>query len=217
MTETLDSVQKRVEGYYRNIRAQLFNYDFVCAGQRRQLYKLRRSILEADSEQIFNLMLEQGDVTAAGVVAEANKAAGGKEAPDAPATVAKLAQFFGGPAFLKLSPAELAKGGGRGGELSAEAAAAAGRAALGAKAAALDAKRPGLAAATARYLLLVQLDTLWKQHMADVRTVQDMVGLRSLASQDPLIEFREEATVLYQRMLKVAAYNSVFSFGSYSP
>ena len=52
---------------------------------------------------------------------------------------------------------------------------------------------------------------------ADVRTVQDMVGLRAIAGRDPLLEFREDIDQLYARMLKVVAYNAVFSFFSYSP
>jgi preprotein translocase subunit SecA len=44
-----------------------------------------------------------------------------------------------------------------------------------------------------------------------------MVGLRAIAGRDPLLEFREDIDQLYARMLKVVAYNAVFSFFSYSP
>jgi preprotein translocase subunit SecA len=169
-------------------------------------------VLGSDSAQILKLLLEQSETTVNGIVAEANKAG---KAADAAATVGKLQQFFGGPALLPLAPAALATGG-RGG-LSADAAAVAAEGALQSKAQALDGQRADLAAATARYLLLVQLDSLWKKHIADVRTVQDMVGLRAIAGRDPLTEFREEITALYDRMLKVAAYNTVFSFFSYNP
>jgi preprotein translocase subunit SecA len=156
-------------------------------------------------------MREQCEATVAGIVTEANKAG---KAADSAATVAKLQQFFGGPALLPLAPAALALGDGG---LSAAPAETAAEAALRAKCAALDSKRTALAAATARYLLLVQLDSLWKKHMADVRTVQDMVGLRAIAGRDPLLEFREDIDQLYARMLKVVAYNAVFSFFSYTP
>ncbi|KAJ1626524.1 SecA Wing/Scaffold [Pavlovales sp. CCMP2436] len=175
------------------------------------MYALRRRVLASDSAQILKLMQEQSETTVNGIVAEANKA--GKDA-DAAATVGKLQQFFGGPALLPLAPAALAPG--RSG-LSADAATTAAEGALQTKTQALDGTRADLAAATARYLLLVQLDVQWKKHIADVRTVQDMVGLRAIAGRDPLIEFRQEISTLYDRMLKVAAYNTVFSFFSYNP
>jgi preprotein translocase subunit SecA len=212
VTETLDGVQKRVESYYSSIRRQIFDYDAISATQRIRMYQLRREVLSAPDDQILSMMAEQCEMTVQGIIAEANKA--GNDA-DAAATATKLQQFFGGPALLPLAPDAL--GGGTRSGLSAGAALGSARGALDAKCKALDSKRAALAAATARYLLLVQLDSLWKKHLMDVRTVQDMVGLRAIAGKDPLTEFRNDISALYERMLKVVAYNVVFSFFSYTP
>lgn len=202
VTETLATVQQKVEAYYRYIRRQLYQYDVVAAQQRLTVYALRRKILGAPDDELLGVLAEQCETTANGILSEASATlkGGGAAAAAAEASasaVGKLRQFFG--AALELGDAELAAGA----ELDASKAQSAARAALERKAAALDGARDSLAAATARYLLLVQLDTLWKQHIADMRSVQDMVGLRSVAGLDPLIEFREETSTLYERMLKV--------------
>lgn len=211
VTETLDSVQKKVEAYYRFVRRQLFQYDAVTARQRVAVYALRRLILTADSAKILELVEDRAMTTAEGILKEAAKAEDG--AVDS--CLAKLRQFFGGEALLPLKAEELQASSST--QLNDAAALAAVHSALAAKKSELDSKKPDLAAATARYLLLVQLDSLWKSHLANMRSVQDMVGLRSVAGRDPLLEYQEETSGMYDRMLKVLAYNTIFSFFSYSP
>jgi preprotein translocase subunit SecA len=54
----------------------------------------------------------------------------------------------------------------------------------------------------ARQLLLSTIDELWTDHLTVLERVDEAIGLRVYAEIDPLVEFRREAGLLFQDMLR---------------
>merc|ERR1719424_2448429 len=80
---------------------------------------------------------------------------------------------------------------------------AASKAVLKSKADSLDGTRDGLAFESARYLLLLQTDNLWKGH------IKAMNYLKVFAQEDPLDVYRSEGLTLFESMQKSLRQNSV--------
>jgi preprotein translocase subunit SecA len=62
---------------------------------------------------------------------------------------------------------------------------------------------------TGRQLLLTTIDDLWTDHLSTLERLDEAIGLRSYAQLDPLVEFRREANILYQDMLREIRLNAV--------
>ena len=97
-----------------------------------------------------------------------------------------------------------------------ERAAAAVRSALANKEDERDTLRPGLAAEAERYLSLLQIDLLWKQHMKSMGFVRDFAGLRAYAQEDPLVVYQTEGLKLYDSMQVAYRQNTAYSFFQYT-
>ena len=123
----------------------------------------------------------------------------------------KLAVFF---ASIQLDAASLS---GLSRAECEETARTAARKALDAKLESLDAVREGLGFESARYLMLLQTDNLWKGHMKAMSFVKDFAGLKVYNQEDPLDVYREEGLELFQSMDKSLRQNSVYSFFAYQP
>ena len=74
-----------------------------------------------------------------------------------------------------------------------------------------------VAAKTARYVSLLQVDTLWTQHMKRLNYVKDFAGLKAYAQEDPLEVYRTEGDKLFDSMQKAYQQNTAFSFAQYNP
>ena len=62
---------------------------------------------------------------------------------------------------------------------------------------------------TGRQLLLLTIDDLWTDHLSTLERLDEAVGLRTYAQCDPLVEFRREANILYQDMLREIRLSTV--------
>jgi len=210
VTETVKSVQDGVERYYYELRKGLFDFDEVLAAQREDTYAKRDRALTAAADAT---LAQLGEYTAAVVedIFGANwKGSGAADAALAEKLTAKLLQFFS-----ELDGLEKLEGMGRAEALALAQAAA--DAALQAKAASLDGARAGLAYESARYLMLLQTDNLWKSHMKSMNYVKDFAGLKVYNQEKPIDVYRAEGLRLYERMQVTVRQNSVFSFFAYRP
>ncbi|VAH76381.1 unnamed protein product [Triticum turgidum subsp. durum] len=52
-----------------------------------------------------------------------------------------------------------------------------------------------------RFLILSNIDKLWKEHLQALKFVQQAVGLRGYAQRDPLIEYKLEGYNLFLDMM----------------
>ncbi|HUU01335.1 MAG TPA: preprotein translocase subunit SecA [Myxococcota bacterium] len=61
---------------------------------------------------------------------------------------------------------------------------------------------PGIVHELGRRILLQSIDDLWTDHLTNLERLEDGIGLRGYAQVDPLIEWRKEATILWQELLR---------------
>jgi preprotein translocase subunit SecA len=62
-----------------------------------------------------------------------------------------------------------------------------------------------------RFLILSNIDKLWKEHLQALKFVQQAVGLRGYAQRDPLIEYKLEGYNLFLDMMAQIRRNVIYA------
>ncbi|AES61558.1 preprotein translocase subunit SecA [Medicago truncatula] len=212
LTKALDEAQKKVENYFFDIRKQLFEYDEVLNSQRDRVYTERRRALQSDNLQ--SLLIEYAELTIDDIL-EANI---GSDAPkdswDLDKLIAKIQQYCyllndltpdllrnecpdyeGLRSYLRL----------RGKEAYLQ------------KRDITEQQAPGLMKEAERFLILSNIDRLWKEHLQALKFVQQAVGLRGYAQRDPLIEYKLEGYNLFLEMMAQIRRNVIYSIYQFKP
>jgi preprotein translocase subunit SecA len=182
VSRTLESAQKRVEGYNYDMRKNVVQYDNVINRHRRVVYVMRRKILEGDDikPEIERLMRAK--------IAELT---------DVPAkNNPKFADEFG--AVFPLENSVITSiGVEKKDRLRAEKA-------IEAVKALYDAKEKDLTSETLRKVerdvYLQVLDTLWMQHLENMQHLREGIHWRSVGQRDPLVEYRSESSKLFESL-----------------
>lgn len=68
-----------------------------------------------------------------------------------------------------------------------------------------------------RFLILNNIDRLWKEHLQALKFVQQAVGLRGYAQRDPLIEYKLEGYNLFLEMMAQIRRNVIYSVYQFQP
>lgn len=195
VSKTLESAQKRVEGYNYDTRKNVVQYDNVINRHRKVVYKIRRQILEgADiKEEIVRLLVDKvKDLTVLPAknepkfvenfesvipIGEKKITQIGAEKKDAKRT--KSAQEAA-LAFYKQREKELGTDLMRGLE---------------------------------RDVYLQIVDVLWMQHLENMQHLREGIHWRSVGQRDPLVEYRSESQKLFeslQRTLRDEVLRTIF-------
>ena len=182
VSKTLESAQKRVEGYNFDTRKNVVQYDNVINRHRKVVYTMRRKILDGDNikPEIQRLLGEL--VTDLTLVP-------GKNNP-------KFAEQF--ESVIPISDKEIEKIG-----LEKKDRA---RRDLALKAAekqyAAKEKELGtdLIRQVEREVYLQVLDTLWMQHLENMQHLREGIHWRSVGQRDPLVEYRSESQKLFESL-----------------
>nr|CAB3477068.1 unnamed protein product [Digitaria exilis] len=167
LTRALDEAQRKVENYFFDIRKQLFEYDEVLNSQRDRVYAERRRALASDS--LESLIVEYAELTMDDIL-EANI---GPDTPkenwDLSKLIAKLQQYC----YLldDLTP-ELLESKSSSYEDLQEYLRKRGREAYFQKAEIVEKQAPGLMKEAERFLILSNIDRLWKEHLQALKFVQ---------------------------------------------
>uniref|UniRef100_A0A0D3EN61 Protein translocase subunit SecA n=1 Tax=Oryza barthii TaxID=65489 RepID=A0A0D3EN61_9ORYZ len=212
LTRALDEAQRKVENYFFDIRKQLFEYDEVLNSQRDRVYAERRRALASDS--LESLIVEYAELTMDDIL-EANI---GPDTPredwDLSKLIAKLQQYC----YLldDLTP-ELLEGKSSSYEDLQEYLRTRGREAYYQKAEIVEKQAPGLMKEAERFLILSNIDRLWKEHLQALKFVQQAVGLRGYAQRDPLIEYKLEGYNLFLDMMAQIRRNVIYSVYQFKP
>ncbi|KAK1412484.1 hypothetical protein QVD17_33771 [Tagetes erecta] len=212
LTKALDEAQRKVENYFFDIRKQLFEYDEVLNSQRDRVYTERRRALE--SEDLQSLLIEYAELTIDDIL-EANI---GSDAPkenwDFEKLIAKLQQYC----YLlnDLTPDLLASKSSSYEDLR-DYLRLRGREAYLQKRDIVDREAPGLMKEAERFLILSNIDRLWKEHLQALKFVQQAVGLRGYAQRDPLIEYKLEGYNLFIEMMAQIRRNVIYSIYQFKP
>ncbi|KAG5514064.1 hypothetical protein RHGRI_035465 [Rhododendron griersonianum] len=212
LTKALDEAQRKVENYFFDIRKQLFEYDEVLNSQRDRVYTERRRALESDNLQ--SLLIEYAELTMDDIL-EANI---GRDAPrenwDLEKLILKLQQYC----YLlnDLTPDLLASKCSSYEELR-DYLHLRGREAYLQKKDTVEKQAPGLMKEAERFLVLSNIDRLWKEHLQALKFVQQAVGLRGYAQRDPLIEYKLEGYNLFIEMMAQIRRNVIYSVYQFQP
>ncbi|XP_068493430.1 protein translocase subunit SecA, chloroplastic [Phaseolus vulgaris] len=212
LTKALDEAQRKVENYFFDIRKQLFEYDEVLNSQRDRVYTERRRALESDNLQ--SLLIEYAELTMDDIL-EANI---GSDAPkdswDLEKLIAKIQQYCHmlndlTPDFLKNECSDY--------EALRNYLRLRGREAYRQKRDIVEEQATGLMKEAERFLILSNIDRLWKEHLQALKFVQQAVGLRGYAQRDPLIEYKLEGYNLFLDMMAQIRRNVIYSVYQFQP
>ncbi|KFK30731.1 hypothetical protein AALP_AA6G019900 [Arabis alpina] len=206
LTKALDEAQRKVENYFFDIRKQLFEFDEVLNSQRDRVYTERRRALVSDS--LESLIIEYAELTMDDIL-EANIGPDTpKESWDLEKLIAKVQQYC----YLlnDLTP-DLLKSQGSTYEGLQDYLRARGRDAYLQKREIVEKQAPGLMKDAERFLILSNIDRLWKEHLQALKFVQQAVGLRGYAQRDPLIEYKLEGYNLFLEMMAQIRRNVIYS------
>ncbi|NEQ25622.1 MAG: preprotein translocase subunit SecA, partial [Microcoleus sp. SIO2G3] len=209
-TRSLEGAQKKVETYYYDIRKQVFEYDEVMNNQRRAIYAERRRVLEGQDlkEQVIKYAEKTMDDIAEAYIN-----------PDLPSEeweldklVAKVKEFV--YLLQDLEPDQLQ-------DLSLSEIKTflheQVRIAYDLKEAQVDQASPGLMRQAERFLILQQIDTLWREHLQRMDGLRESVGLRGYGQKDPLIEYKSEGYEIFLDMMTDIRRNVVYSLFQFQP
>lgn len=182
VSKTLESAQKRVEGYNFDTRKNVVQYDNVINRHRRVVYTMRRKILEGDDikPEIQRLIEEKV-----------------RELTYLPAkNNSKFAEEF--EAIFPVDVKEIhvigeEKKDKRRFELGL-------KEALGFYASKEDELTPDTMRKVEREVYLQVLDTLWMQHLENMQHLREGIHWRSVGQRDPLVEYRSESQTLFESL-----------------
>jgi len=185
VTRAVESAQKKVEGRNFEIRKTLLDYDNVMNQQREVIYSLRRELmLEEDLNPIINEFMDDlldniyDDVHAkkSNISEELSKL-----------TRARLIEVFSIDRLLpdneKLPSIDAARNYIL--DILKE----------------LNNDAPELYTDILRFFLLNELDRCWKEHLRNMDSLRDGIGLRGYGQKDPKLEYKREGFQLFQEML----------------
>ena len=179
VTKTLESAQKRIEGFNFDSRKNVVQYDNVINRHRRVVYMMRRKILEGESIRYeIDRLMKEATASLTEFSARVNKNFN-KEFTAVFDLDKDLVDTIG----LMRKERDRAK-----------LAYTAVKEAYAAKEAEFS---PEVMRKIEREVYLKVLDTLWMQHLENMQHLREGIHWRSVGQRDPLVEYRNESQKLF--------------------
>jgi preprotein translocase subunit SecA len=210
LTRSLEGAQKKVETYYYDIRKQVFEYDEVMNKQRRAIYAERRRVLEG--LDLKEQVLGYAEKTMDEIVDYYINPDLPSEDWDLAKLVSKVKEFVYLLADLEPEQLEDLSVGEIKTFLHEQV-----RIAYDIKEAEIDSVQPGLMRQAERFFILNQIDTLWREHLQQMDSLRESVGLRGYGQKDPLIEYKSEGFEMFLDMMINIRRNVVYSLFQFQP
>jgi preprotein translocase subunit SecA len=192
ISKAIETAQKKVEARNYDIRKQVVEFDDVMNDQRKVIYEQRADIMDAESvsETITDMRAETAAALVAvscpdGTYPEQWDIEGLKEGIDAvfslqPPIDDWIQEEAVDPEMITLRLQRLAD------EV------------MGAK---LDGVEPDRWTEVEKQILIQTLDHHWKEHLATLDALRQVIHLRSYAQKKPIDEYKQEAFMLFERLL----------------
>ncbi len=187
---SIESAQKKVEGFNFDARKHVVEYDDVMNKQREIIYGERRKVLEgADTrdniEAYIRELIDKG--------VEAHCQARHSENWEVEELIQYLSAYFPIPPGSQFPPEVLAKGSVALAEVIHESAMAA-----------YQAKEDQIGAelmrSVERWVMLHTIDSKWVEYLTQMEHFREGIGLRAYGQKDPLIEYKNEAFTMFQEL-----------------
>jgi len=192
ISKAIETAQKKVEARNYDIRKQVVEYDDVMNDQRKVIYEQRAEIMDADT--VNDVVVDMRAETVASLVAafcppgtypEQWDVAGLKESVD---EILGLKPPF--DAWLEEEAVEQ--------ETIIERLQALADEAMAHKLGEIEPERWNQ---VEKNILLQTLDHFWKEHLATLDSLRSIIHLRSYAQKKPIDEYKQEAFLLFERLL----------------
>ncbi len=194
LTKAIETAQKKVEARNYDIRKQVVEYDDVMNDQRKVIYEQRADIMDAES--VDDMVADMRAETVNTIVGEACPPNSYPEQWDVAGMRTRLEEVLNLDLQIEAWLEEEAIDP----EIVEERVQAAADAAIAEKMAQLE---PETWLQVEKSILLQHLDHHWKEHLATLDALRQVVHLRAYAQKTPINEYKQEAFSLFQRMLDV--------------
>ncbi|MDK2766565.1 MAG: preprotein translocase subunit SecA [Sphingomonas sp.] len=193
LTKAIETAQKKVEARNYDIRKQVVEYDDVMNDQRKVIYEQRADIM--DAETVGDVVEDMRAETVNDLVGTACPPETYPEQWDIEGLKARAQEMLGIEAPVEqwiaetdgIEPEDVEN---RIRELAA--------ARVAAKSDQLD---PETWTSIEKSILLQNLDHHWKEHLAMLDALRQVVHLRAYAQKTPINEYKQEAFAMFERML----------------
>ena len=192
LSKAIETAQKKVEARNYDIRKQVVEYDDVMNDQRKVIYEQRADIM--DSETVDEVVLDMRHDTINALVGDACPPGSYPEQWDIEALKTRVAEVAGIEAPFEawmgedgIEPEDIET------RIVTEA---------DEKMAAKIGEDHAIWRQVEKQVLLERLDHYWKEHLATLDALRQVVFLRAYAQKTPINEYKQEAFGLFEKMLE---------------
>ncbi len=185
VSRAIESAQKKVEGHHFEIRKTLLEYDNVMNQQREVIYSLRRELmLEENLDALLEMYLD--DVLSEAYAPLSAPKADPEEAAEEVRGILRdvLNLEHALPDNAPLPSKEDTK------KIVLD------------RLAELKKDAGPVYKELIRYFLLEELDRDWKEHLRNMDSLRDGIGLRGYGQRDPKLEYKREGFAMFQNLLQ---------------
>ncbi|WP_231420309.1 preprotein translocase subunit SecA [Sphingomonas sp. Leaf205] len=193
LSKAIETAQKKVEARNYDIRKQVVEYDDVMNEQRKVIYEQRADIMDADT--VGDVVTDMRAETVNVIVGDACPPNSYPEQWDVTGMKTRLAEVMNLEPQIDAWLLEESVDP----EVIEERVRAMADEAIAQKSADLDAETW---TSVEKSILLQNLDHHWKEHLATLDALRQVVHLRAYAQKTPINEYKQEAFSLFQRMLE---------------
>ncbi|WP_398456816.1 preprotein translocase subunit SecA [Sphingomonas albertensis] len=193
LSKAIETAQKKVEARNYDIRKQVVEYDDVMNEQRKVIYEQRADIMDADT--VGDVVTDMRAETVNVIVGDACPPNSYPEQWDVAGMKTRLAEVLNLEPQIDAWLLEESVDP----EVLEERIRAMADEAIAQKSADLDAETW---TSVEKSILLQNLDHHWKEHLATLDALRQVVHLRAYAQKTPINEYKQEAFSLFQRMLE---------------
>lgn len=192
LSKAIETAQKKVEARNYDVRKQVVQYDDVMNDQRKVIYEQRAEIME--SETVDDVVVDMRHDTVNSIVGEACPPGSYPEQWDIDGLKEKVEEVFGitPPIDSWLEEDQVEP------EILEERIRAETDAIMEKK---IAEQEPGFWRHVEKSVLLERLDYHWKEHLATLDALRQVVFLRAYAQKQPINEYKQEAFGLFEKML----------------
>jgi preprotein translocase subunit SecA len=192
ISKAIETAQKKVEARNYDIRKQVVEFDDVMNDQRKVIYEQRADIMDAES--VSDVIGDMRAETAASLVAVHCPPGTYPEQWDVEGLKESLDAVFGlqPPVDAWMEEEEVDP------EIIIERVQQLADEAMAAK---LEGVEPERWNEIEKQILIQTLDHQWKEHLATLDALRQVIHLRSYAQKKPIDEYKQEAFLLFQRLL----------------
>jgi preprotein translocase subunit SecA len=192
ISKAIETAQKKVEARNYDIRKQVVEFDDVMNDQRKVIYEQRADIMDAES--VTDVITDMRAETAAAIVAVNCPPGTYPEQWNVENLTESVEAIFGidAPIASWLEEEEVSP------EILTERLQGLADQSMATK---LEGVEPARWGDVEKQILIQTLDHHWKDHLATLDALRQVIHLRSYAQKKPIDEYKQEAFLLFERLL----------------